>query len=240
MPVAPFTVTFAPLFSGTRSETLSFTDDAPNSPQVLNVNATAAPAFSVTSAAAALTAVVSAGQPAIFNLQLTPGVDFNGTVALTCSGAPVNATCQAPNSVVLNTGAPASVTVTVATSGAGFTNPEVRSHRVLFLGATALALASIYLVLVLMFFSEACWNPRNGVSNALHGGRADAIVALMLFVPLLLVLNGCGGVTAKPLAQSTSVITPSGTSIIVLTPTATSAAGKPLQLSTIQLTLVVN
>ena len=99
-------ITFSPIFSGPRSETLSVTDDAPNSPQVLNIFANAAPAFSITSASTALSATVSAGQSATYALQLTPGLDYNGTISFTCTGAPLGATCQAPATVVLNVGAP--------------------------------------------------------------------------------------------------------------------------------------
>jgi hypothetical protein len=41
-------------------------------------------------------------------------------------------------------------------------------------------------------------------------------------------------------SQSSTLITPSGTYTLVLTPSAMTAAGKPLQLAPIQLTLVVN
>ena len=43
-----------------------------------------------------------------------------------------------------------------------------------------------------------------------------------------------------PAAQKSSIVTPSGTSTLVITPTATNASGKALQLPLIQLTLVVN
>jgi hypothetical protein len=67
------------------------------------------------------------------------------------------------------------------------------------------------------------------------------MVALLIFVPLILAADGCGGgLTIAPTAQKTSVVTPSGTSTLVITPIATNASGKPLQMPLIQLTLVVN
>ena len=75
--VCAVSMSVSPTAAGSVSETLSVTDDAPGSPQVLNVTANAAAAFSVTSPAAAMTAAVSAGQTATYALQLTPGVDFN-------------------------------------------------------------------------------------------------------------------------------------------------------------------
>jgi hypothetical protein len=70
---------------------------------------------------------------------------------------------------------------------------------------------------------------------------AYAMAALMLFLPLLFAADGCGGgSTPAPTAQKSSVVTPSGTSTLVITPTATNASGKALQMPLIQLTLTVN
>jgi len=54
-------------------------------------------------------------------------------------------------------------------------------------------------------------------------------------------LGGCsGGSSAALVTPPPPVITPAGTSTIVITPTAMSATGQPLQLQPIQLTLTVN
>ena len=122
-------VTFSPIFSGPRSETLTVTDDAPNSPQVLNIFASAPPSFSISSPSTALSTTVSAGQSGTYALQLTPGLDYNGTIAFACTGAPLGATCQAPASVTLNVGAPAALTVTIVTSGSAMVAPKIASRR---------------------------------------------------------------------------------------------------------------
>jgi hypothetical protein len=49
-----------------------------------------------------------------------------------------------------------------------------------------------------------------------------------------------GNAQATPAAQKSPIVTPSGTSTLVITPTAGNAAGKPLQMPPIQVTLVVN
>jgi hypothetical protein len=50
---------------------------------------------------------------------------------------------------------------------------------------------------------------------------------------------GCGSAgNASPTPQPL-IVTPSGTSMIVVTPTASSSTGQPLQLTPIQLTLTV-
>jgi Abnormal spindle-like microcephaly-assoc'd, ASPM-SPD-2-Hydin len=242
-------VTFSPIFSGPRSETLTVTDDAPNSPHVLNIFASAPPAFSITSPSTALSATVSAGQSASYALQLTPGLDYNGTISFTCTGAAVNATCQAPPSVVLNVGAPAAFTVTVATSGAALVAPEITSRRSprtpVQPGVTpsAVGLALGMLLFILFLRSNREWGGSAPAieAHAPHWRIAYAMVALMILLPLLFAADGCGGgSTPAPTAQKSSVVTPSGTSTLVITPTATNASGKALQIPLIQLTLTVN
>ncbi len=249
-------VTFSPVFSGPRSETLSVADDAPNSPQVLNIFASAAPAFTITSASSALTAAVSAGQSAAYSLQLTPGMDFNGAIAFTCTGAPLHASCNAPSAVTLNTGVPSTLTVMVPTSASavffrapGTRRPPRNPAPALPPTAFALMLAALCCFLLL------CWN--RGVTgwpavkgsnpsqyNTQYNSQCKAIysiAALALFIPLVLAMNGCGGgASSVPTPHGTSLVTPSGTYTLVLTPSANNAAGKPLQLSPIQLTLIVN
>jgi hypothetical protein len=66
------------------------------------------------------------------------------------------------------------------------------------------------------------------------------MASLLIFLPLF-AASGCGaGSAATPVAQKSSIVTPSGTSTLVITPTATNASGKALQMPLIQLTLVVN
>ena len=240
-------VTFSPVFSGPRSETLTVADDAPNSPQVLNIFANEPPAFSISSPSIALSAAVSAGQSASYALQLTPGVDYNGTISFTCTGAPLGATCQAPASVILNTGAPAAFTVTVVTSGGAIVAPKIASRRSPPMpplpGAFTLALGALLFILVLRFYRESGgFIPAVGPQAAPHASPRKivySLVALAILVPFLFATDGCGGAASTPVAQKSSIVTPSGTSTLVITPTATNASGKGLQMPLIQLTLTV-
>jgi hypothetical protein len=237
-------VTFSPIYSGPRSETLTVTDDAPNSPQVLSIFASAPPAFSISSPSTALSATVSAGQPASYTLQLTPGLDYNGTISFTYTGAPLGATCQAPSTVVLNTGAPAAFTVTVATSGSAIVAPKFTSRRLpqppTAPGVFTVALSMLFLILVLLLYRE--WSGLPGSPPTASRWRITyAVAALLIFVPLLFAVDGCEGAsTNTQAAQNSSIVTPSGTSTLVITPAATNASGKALQMPLIQLTLVVN
>jgi hypothetical protein len=66
------------------------------------------------------------------------------------------------------------------------------------------------------------------------------MAALLIFIPLLFVSDGCGGAATSTPAQKTSIVTPHGISTLIVTPTATNASGKALQIPLIQVTFVVN
>jgi hypothetical protein len=68
---------------------------------------------------------------------------------------------------------------------------------------------------------------------------SGAFAAIAIF--LMLGSGGCGGGSASQAApQTPQVVTPQGNFTITITPSATSAGGKPLPLQPIQLTLTVN
>ena len=238
--VCAVSMSVSPTAAGTVSETLSVTDDAPGSPQVLSVTANAVAAFSVTSPAAAMTAAVSAGQTATYALQLTPGVDFNGTVAFACSGAPVAAVCQAPAAVTLNIGTPVMMNVSVATSGKSLMPPQMGWRRPT--DPFALRFLALWGVFYVALAVAMAGLVRANAFQARSLRTATMMaVWLLMILPVASAMEGCGGVgTSTTPSQGTLVTTPSGTSTIVLTPTGTSLSGRPLQFSPISLTLVVN
>jgi len=81
-------VSLSPLATGARAAFITITDDAPNSPQAINLSATVTAALTITPAAAGSTSVtVTAGQAATFNLLLTPGPGFTGGASFACAGA---------------------------------------------------------------------------------------------------------------------------------------------------------
>jgi hypothetical protein len=231
-------VAFAPLATGIRTTTLTITDDAANSPQVVTINGTAVTAVTIVAAAGAtLSATVSAGQTAQFYLQAMPGAGFSGTLAFTCSGAATGANCSAPNVTVTN-GAPVNFTVTVTTSGTAGVAPgaprSIPAPRLYSPVATALLLL---LPAIWFYFRKRM---RGEVSAATLAWKR--VVALAFFA---IVLNGCGGGSSGSVVQQTPsppppVITPSGTFTLTVTPSATPAGStKSFPLSQISLTLVV-
>ena len=236
-PIAPNTgcsvsVTFAPLGVGTRTETVTITDDAPNSPQTFTVNGTASPIYTVTSPSSALTTAVTAGQTAQYSLQLTPGIGYSGAVTMACSGAPATTTCTVMNPIQLTAGTPASVSVTVTTVKPSLTpNADRRPNPPL----------SRYLMLLLlsMCLAALAMLKQLKLSGGFMPGRLAYAGGLLVLVLAGYSLAGCssGGVSVvTPISTGTQ----KGTYTLTLTPAASSMSGKPLQLSPIQLTLTVN
>ncbi|HMD39890.1 MAG TPA: choice-of-anchor D domain-containing protein [Candidatus Acidoferrum sp.] len=230
------TVTFAPLAAGERTETITLTDNASDSPQVINVGGNANPALTTGPAPNGSTSqTVAPGQTAQFNLQMTPGPGYTGVVSLTYSGAPTGASIQGPSTLQISNGNAAPFTVMVTTSGGAMMLPFSDALRTTpFPGQPfLLAVAGGILLLVLVVFSanaETIQRPKRTALGA-------AFASLILFATLT--TAGCGGgsyATTPP----PPVVTPQGQSMIAVVPAATSASGKPLQLQAIQLTLNVN
>jgi hypothetical protein len=227
-------VTFAPLASGIRTTTLTITDDAANSPQMVTLNATAVPAVTIVAAAGAtLSASVSAGQTATFNLQATPGAGFSGTLAFTCSGMPIGTKCSAPSVTVTN-GATVSFTVSVTTSGSA---PAVYGAPRSFPGMPRIyPLATILPLLLLAFLLALNKRERGKISTIPFDWKRFATLACLVFL-----VNGCGGGGGASSAQQPPpIITPTGTYTLMATPSATPAnSSKSFLLPAISLTLVV-
>jgi hypothetical protein len=238
-PIAPnascsISVTFAPLGVGTRTETVTITDDAPNSPQAFTVNGTASPVYTVTSASSALTTAVTAGQTGQYSLQLTPGIGYSGPVTMVCSGAPATTTCTVTNPVQLTAGAPASVSVTVTTVKPSLM-PDTDRRPNLPL--------SLYPMMLLLSMSLATLAVLKQLkSDGFMPGRLAYAGGLLVLVLAGYTLTGCasGGVSVVNPTPPSNPGTQKGTYTLTLTPTASSTSGKPLQLSPIQLTLNVN
>jgi trimeric autotransporter adhesin len=109
-------VVFTPTFYGTAKASLTFTDNASNSPQNVSLSGSG-PDFSVSNSPNAIT--VARGSSGSVTTTLKPIAGFNQTISLTCTGAPAGTTCVPnPSSVTLdgvNNGT-SLVTVTVGSS----------------------------------------------------------------------------------------------------------------------------
>ena len=236
-PVAPsgnctISVVFSPIAAGQRTANLMVSDDASGSPETVPLSGTAVAAFSAGAVPGGSTiASVSAGQPALYQLQLTPGPGFSGTISLTCSGAPLAAVCQVPASVALASPTATPFTVTVTTSGSALLPPLIPVRLPPISGAPLLPFVAFALMLACLLGFRA---PEFGTEK----NRLAVCGLLAAVLSAILGVTGCGGGSAA-VAPPPPIVTPSGTSTIVITPSAMSVSGQPLQLQPIQLTLTV-
>jgi uncharacterized repeat protein (TIGR03803 family) len=115
-------LTFSPSEIGAESATLTFTDNATNSPQEVALNATGAAAHDFTlgiAAGSSESAEVVEGSAATYMVDITPLGGFDQMVTLACSGAPYGAVCSInPSSLKLDGTSASAVKVTVTTLAA--------------------------------------------------------------------------------------------------------------------------
>lgn len=198
-------VTFTPRTSGTRSGTLTISDNAQGSPQVVNL-AGAGTDFSLSSSLSSAT--LKAGGTATYQMAVSPvGGAFTSVVKLSCSGAPALTTCKvSPNTVTPN-GSAATATLTITTTASVAQAVPLRSSQ----GRT------IY----------AIWMPLQGVGlfgmilagSGARSRKFRAILLLVLMATALMLMIGCAG--------GTGITTPrqSGTTPGTYTITVTGTSG---------------
>ncbi len=115
-------VTFTPTAAGSRTGSLTISDNAAGSPQVVNLGGGGADFHF---AGLPTSASVTAGGSASYTITVTPTFGFNAKVNLTCSGAPRNASCSiSPSSVTPDGTDPISATVTVSTTARTLAPPR--------------------------------------------------------------------------------------------------------------------
>jgi hypothetical protein len=216
-------VTFQPVSEGQREASLSFVDNAPDSPHSVALSGTAHLPFSFQSGHAASS--VTAGEVAQFDLQLVPAAGFAGAVSLACTGAPEQASCDVPASIDVTGTAPVAFSVRVPTKARSALMPTVslypsgRDQLVILLAAAQM------LWLFIRF---------GGKSSAGIGVRVRGTAAIFLFF-ISLVLTSCSGATG-PSAQSSpsppapAAGTPAGQYVLTVTATAGTVA-ESIQLS---------
>ena len=114
-------VFFDPTASGSRTGTLTITDDASGSPQSVALSGMGQD-FSLSASSSSDT--IMPGQSASYVIAVNPIAGFNQAVTLSCSGAPTGSTCSmTQNSVALTGSTPATVTVSVTTVGSSVRHP---------------------------------------------------------------------------------------------------------------------
>ena len=235
-------VTFSPLGVGQRTASVSIFDDAPNSPQTVDLSGIAAPAFTIAPAAgSSLSATVTAGQTAQFNLRATPGTGFAGTVTFACAGAPTAAACSAPPSVQLAGGNSSNFSVMVTTTGSGAIIPISLPLRAPPpVAPLPILLAAICMLLLFLRKSQMARGPASPAMRFALSGALATILLLEIFWSA-----GCGGGSSSTASlvqpqPPQGIVTPSGTFELTLSLSASNAGGKQLAAPPpVQLTLTV-
>jgi len=107
-------VTFTPTAAGSRTGSITITDNAASSPQIVSLGGSGAD-FKVS--VSPTSASVVAGNSVTYTFTVTPSFGFNAKVTLGCGGAPRGATCSASPSTVTPDGTnPITARVTVTTA----------------------------------------------------------------------------------------------------------------------------
>ncbi len=214
-------VTFVPQAQGQRTASLSVADNAPNSPQSLNITGQATTtSFTISPASSgSTTATVTAGHTAQYALQLTPAAGFSGLLQLQCTGAPAGSTCMVtPSNTQVTNGAPnpVPVTVMVTTTAASATGPGPGTRRITPLRDWQFLFAAMTL---LTFLLAATFGRR--MFGTLPRRRwALGLTAAVLFAALTFAGCGGGGGSGSPansLTTPAATPTPPGTYTLTLT-----------------------
>jgi hypothetical protein len=108
-------VIFEPTATGNQNATVTFTDNASDSPQALSLFGTGATIGLGAAPGGSTSATVAAGAAATYNLVIG-GTGVSGTATITCTGAPKGANCSVPGSVTLNATTASSLVVEVTTT----------------------------------------------------------------------------------------------------------------------------
>lgn len=197
-------VTFTPTVSGACNGTLTVSDNAQGTPQIVNLTGVGAD-FSLTSSPRSDS--LKAGETASYQLTISPlGGAFTNPVKLRCSGTPALATCGvSPNTLTPNGGA-GTATLTITTTATVAQAAPLRSSRNRMIYAIWMPLQGIGLF-GLIFAGAGARSKKLGV-----------IFLLVLIGTLLAVMLGCAGgtgITTPPQTGTTPgtyTITVTGTS----------------------------
>ncbi|WP_254063656.1 choice-of-anchor D domain-containing protein [Granulicella sp. S190] len=193
-------VAFVPTVGGSRSGSLTVTDSAGNSPQILSLTGTGVDFTLATNGINSVS--ITNGQNAVYPLLLSSAANVPGTVLFTCTGMPVNSTCNVtPSSVSLGSTTTISVTVLTGVSSA---SPSARS----LYGTTALWIGALCPL---------------GLLVRRRSSRSSSIVGAIVLC-FLLAASGCGAGREIPLDGSnpgspSGPVTTAGTYTIVASAT---------------------
>ncbi|HEV2207408.1 MAG TPA: choice-of-anchor D domain-containing protein [Verrucomicrobiae bacterium] len=157
-------VTFMPMAAGSRTGTLTITDNASNSPQTVALSGTGEDFGVAVTSGTSATATVTAGASTTYTIAASPLGGFNQAITMSCTGAPSLAACSvSPASVTLDGTNSATVMVNVTTTAPTLA-PPASNQRPLPPRAWPLGgwLALLGLLLATVTAVGACPDARRG------------------------------------------------------------------------------
>ena len=218
------TVAFKPTASGTRTGTLSVSDNASGSPQTVGLSGSGEDFTLVVASRGPGSASVAPGQTAQYSLSMTALGGFNQSVSFTCTGAPAGASCSiSPSSATPGSGSATALSVSVSTTAPSQTQRWRRLGPKDPSVPGLLRLAVLILLSILIFVVKR--------------GRWRARVVLGACVLAVVWWAGCGGGGGGGTGQMTKSGTPAGT--YTLTVTGSSGSGSATLSHSVTLQFVV-
>jgi hypothetical protein len=211
-------ILFAPTQAGTQTGTLTITDNAPTSPQVVSLDG-AGSDFGLT--VAPPTATVAAGNSANLTVTVNPLFGYNAQVTLACSGLPAAATCTAsPSTLAPSGGSSVTSTLTISTTRRSSVPPSGQPRP---RGPGLPLRPEVWLMSALALFGLWSLVARK---NRLRWATA----ALALTMLLLMGLAACGG-------GGTGYVDPTGTPAGTYKVTVSGSSGGLTHSATVTLTV---
>jgi hypothetical protein len=196
-------VTFTPAASGTRTGTLTVTDSAANSPQVVSLSGSG---IDFSMPASGGTDSITAGATATYQLSISPvGGSFASAINLTCVGLPAFSTCTLnPTSVTPGSSA-ASVSVSIKTTG---TSAQLATQR----AARTPVVPWLVLSPGIGLFGLCLTGTRRGRR------RATLLLLLIALLAVTLFCTGCGSSTTStpPPVQKGNSTPPGAYTVLVI------------------------
>ncbi len=221
-------ITFTPTAAGTRSGTLTISDNASGSPQSVTLSGTGQD-FTLTVASGTPSSnTVSPGQAATYTLTVGGEGGFNQGVGAACAGAPSESDCTvSPSSVAPGSNITVTVTTTAPSASAPRTVPPIQPRLP---GPQTLLMLAVLL-------AGIAWTIR-GWGKVGASRRRTALMPLAAGLLLVLAVAACGGGGGGGGGGSSNPGTPAGT--YTVTVTATVGSGSTALSHSVTLTLNVS
>lgn len=226
-------VTFKPTTGGTRTGTLSISDNVAGSPQTVSLSGTGLDFSMAPPSGSSTTASTAPGSPATFTLSVGGLGGLTGSVNFTVSGCPSQATCTVSPNPVTAGSTPTNVTLTVTT-----TAPSMGAPRSRPLPPLAPPSPGMKILLMLTLLTVAMvWAAMRRKLAPMEWWRS-AVLPLGLGLLLTLGLAACGGGGGTPTTTTTqNVGTPAGTYTLTVTGSTGSGASAISHIQTLMLTV---